>query len=157
MNLRAFLRNPQKYPDPESYRPERWLEQGWPTYQEPLTQYPTIMNMSSFGWGQRQCLGQSITRDETIVACGALLWGFNLVKKLDANGRPITPPLDKSNSLLIIKPDPFEMGFEPRSAERKQEILLNWKIADEKDTQERLDFVKNAQAAQAVQQVPIMA
>ena len=38
----AFLRNPQKYPDPENFRPERWLEADWPTFQDPLTMYPTI-------------------------------------------------------------------------------------------------------------------
>ncbi|CAK4032488.1 hypothetical protein DOTSEDRAFT_67751 [Lecanosticta acicola] len=143
----AFLRNPVKYPDPETFRPERWLEAGWPTFQEPLTQYPTIMNMTSFGWGQRACLGQTITRDETVVACGGLLWGFNLVRKRDTNGRPIDPPLNKSNSLLIIKPDPFEMSFEARSESRRAEIMHNWAETDEADKVARATFAKHAAAA----------
>lgn len=48
---RAFLRNPTKYPDLENYRPERWIEPGWPTYQEPLKKYPNVKGMISFGWG----------------------------------------------------------------------------------------------------------
>ncbi|KAK4506825.1 hypothetical protein PRZ48_000558 [Zasmidium cellare] len=141
----AFLRNPVKYPDPETFRPERWLEPNWPTYQAPLTQYPTIVGMTSFGWGQRTCLGQTVTRDETLVACGGLLWAFNLVKKLDAQGRPITPPLDKSNSLLIIKPDPFEMAFEIRSEERRKDVLRNWEETDQRDREERAAFAKAAE------------
>lgn len=151
--IRAFLRNKDKYPDPDNYRPERWLEAGWPTFQEPLTQYPTIMGMTSFGWGQRACLGQSLTRDELIVACGGLLWGMNLVKKKDAQGNVIHPPLNKSNSLLIVKPDLFEMAFEPRSEARKNEIKANWKIADEQDQAERAAFIK---AAEAGRQAPAL-
>lgn len=144
---RAFLRNKDKYPDPDGFRPERWLEPDWPTYKEPLTQFPTIMGMTSFGWGQRSCLGQTLTRDETVVACGGLLWGFNLVKKLDADGRPIEAALDKSNSLLIVKPDPFEMAFEPRSEARKAEMIRNWREAEAKDAKERRAFAQEAMAA----------
>ena len=141
----AFLRNPQKYPDPENFRPERWLEADWPTFQDPLTMYPTIKGMSSFGFGRRTCLGQSLTQDELLVACGALLWAFNLKKKIDPiTGLEIDISLTASNSLLIIKPDPFEMAFEPRSASRKAEIDDNWKMADEADKAARAAFIKAA-------------
>ncbi|KAK8066548.1 hypothetical protein PG997_013295 [Apiospora hydei] len=142
----AFLRNPNKYPDPDNFRPERWLEAGWPTYQEPLTQYPTLKGMTSFGWGQRQCLGQSLTEDELLIACGALAWCFNLRPKRDAaTGLDLSVPLDKSNSLLIIKPDPFQMAFEPRSEKRREEALRLWCEAEAKDTQQRADFLNRLQ------------
>ncbi|KAI0405631.1 cytochrome P450 [Xylaria palmicola] len=141
----AFLRNPIKYPDPDNFRPERWLESGWPTYQEPLTQYPTIKGLTSFGWGQRQCLGQTLTQDELIVACGALSWCFNLKPKKDAaTGLEIPVPLDKSNSLLIIKPDPFQMKFEPRSEARKKQALRLWAESNARDEQERYEFAEHA-------------
>lgn len=141
----AFLRNPDKYPDPDLFRPERWLEPGWPTFRLPLTQYPTIKGMSSFGWGQRQCLGMSLTQDELIVACGALAWCFNLKPKRDpVTGRDLPVPLDKSNSLLIIKPDPFQMAFEPRSPARREEALRLWEEARSKDAQAREDFLRLA-------------
>jgi cytochrome P450 len=147
---RGFLRNPIKYPDPDSFRPERWLEAGWPTFQAPLTQFPTIMGMTSFGWGQRACLGQTLTRDELLVACGGLLWGFNLVKKRGADGKLIDPPLNKSNSLLIVKPDPFEMAFEPRSESRRNEIEKNWAAASATDTAEREAFATVAAGKTAI-------
>ncbi|KAK5695418.1 hypothetical protein LTR97_008925 [Elasticomyces elasticus] len=146
----AFLRNEKKYPDPESYRPERWLESSWPTYQEPLSQFPSIMGMTSFGWGQRACLGQSLTRDETLIGCGSLLWAYNLVKKIGPDGNPIEPSITKSNSLLIVKPDAYEMAFEPRSASRKQEIISQWEESEAADKAERLAFAKNAEAAQHI-------
>ncbi|KAK0664410.1 Cytochrome P450 monooxygenase psoD [Lasiodiplodia hormozganensis] len=148
----AFLRNPIKYPDPENFRPERWLQPGWPTFQEPLTQFPTLKGMTSFGWGQRQCLGQSVTQDELVVACGALAWCFNLKHKVDPRtGQKIHIPLDKSNSLLIVKPDPFQMAFEPRSEERKQQAIRLWREAEAKDQQQRADFLKVAEMRMAAE------
>ncbi|KAI0436454.1 cytochrome P450 [Xylaria telfairii] len=141
----AFLRNPKKYPDPDNFRPERWLEPDWPTYQEPLTQYPTIKGMTSFGWGKRQCLGQTLTQDELLVACGALSWCFNLKQKKDSTtGLYLPVPLDKSNSLLIIKPDPFQMEFEPRNEARKQQALQLWAESEERDALERSAFAKQS-------------
>lgn len=146
----AFLRNPVKYPDPENFRPERWLEPSWPTYQEPLTQYPNVKGMTSFGWGQRACLGQTLTQDEMVLACGALAWSFNLKHKIDpVTGRKIDIPLNKSNSLLIVKPDPFEMAFEPRSEAKRQQIIDQWKTAEAKDNEERAEFIRNAMAMRA--------
>jgi hypothetical protein len=149
MTLRAFLRNPVKYPDPDNFRPERWLEPCWPTYSEPLTEFPNIKGMSSFGWGQRACLGQSLTQDEMLVACGAVCWGFHLNFKTDARGKKIDIPLNKSNSLLIVKPDPYEMAFEPRTTARKQEMIDNWLAADTKDSDDRALFIQAAQTTKA--------
>lgn len=67
-------------------------------------------------------------------------------KKVDpVTLKEIEVPLDKSNSLLIIKPDPFEMAFEPRSAERKAEILEQWRLAEAKDLEERAAFLRQSE------------
>jgi hypothetical protein len=140
------MRNPEKYPDPENYHPERYLEPGWPTYREPLTIYPTVKGLSSFGYGQRQCLGQTLTQDELLIACGALCWGFNMTKKIDPKtGRDMDIDLNKSNSLLIVKPDPFKMQFTPRSAEKREVMIEQWKVAEKADLEERAAFLKLAQ------------
>ncbi|GAB7355767.1 hypothetical protein MBLNU459_g6452t1 [Dothideomycetes sp. NU459] len=141
----AFLLNPVKYPDPESYRPDRWLEPSWPTYQEPLTQFPNVKGMTSFGFGQRQCLGMSLTQDELLLACGSLAWAYNLKRKVDpTTGREIEVPTDKCNSLLIVKPDPFQMAFEPRSADRKADVIREWRITEARDAEARANFAKVA-------------
>ena len=74
------------------------------------------------------------------------MWAFNLKRKVDpVTGREIEVPLNKSNSLLIIKPDPFEMAFEPRSEARKAEIAQQWKDAEAKDSAERAVFLAAAE------------
>jgi len=73
------------------------------------------------------------------------MWAFNLKKKVNATtGEEIEVPTAKSNSLLIIKPDSFEMAFEPRSAKRREEVLSLWRDAEEKDHTERAEFLKRA-------------
>jgi len=147
----AFLRNPVKYPDPDSYRPERWLEPDWPTFQGPLTKYPMLKGMTSFGWGQRQCLGMSITQDETLTGCGGLMWAFNLKRKVDpVTKQEIEVPLNKSNSLLIIKPNAFEMAFEPRSNARRAEAIQQWKQAEAEDLAVRAAFLRQAEANEVI-------
>lgn len=109
--------------------------------------------MSSFGWGHRQCLGMSLTQDELIVACGSLAWAFTLKPKVDpVTGHQKPVPLDKSNSLLIIKPDAFEMDFEPRSLERREEVLRIWDEAETKDAKQRVEFLNKARAENHYQQ-----
>lgn len=101
--------------------------------------------MSSFGFGQRTCLGQTLTQDELLVACGGLVWGFNLKKKVDpVTKMEIDISLTASNSLLIIKPDPFQMAFEPRSEARRAEMIENWEVVEAQDRSERESFVKAA-------------
>lgn len=101
--------------------------------------------MSSFGWGQRQCLGMTLTQDELIIACGALAWCFNMKQKVDpVSGQNMPVPLDKSNSLLIIKPDPFQMAFETRSEAKKKEALRLWAESEARDLKERADFLAQA-------------
>ena len=93
----------------------------------------------------------SLTQDEMLVATGALMWAFNLKKKVDPNtGLEIDVPLDKSNSLLIVKPDPFQMAFEPRSDARKAELIEQWREAEGKDTEERAAFLRAAEKDEMV-------
>jgi hypothetical protein len=103
--------------------------------------------MTSFGYGQRACLGQTLTQDEMLMACGAVCWGFNLKFKMDPKtGKKIDIPVNKSNSLLIIKPDNYEMVFEPRTEQRKQEMISNWHQSEKRDKEERAAFARAATA-----------
>jgi hypothetical protein len=69
------------YPDPEAFNPMRWIDSKFPTYKEPLTQYPTIVNMSQFGYGRRTCLGQTVTESDLIAGIGSIAWLFNISKE----------------------------------------------------------------------------
>lgn len=68
------------YPDPEAFNPLRWLDQSYPTFKGPLTQYPTILNMSQFGYGRRTCQGQTVTEADLVAGIGSMAWLFHISK-----------------------------------------------------------------------------
>jgi cytochrome P450 len=77
----AISRDPEIYPDPETFNPLRWLQPEYPTYQEPLTQFPTIINSSQFGYGRRTCQGQTVADEDLLIGIGSIAWMFNIEKK----------------------------------------------------------------------------
>ena len=71
-------------------------------------------------------------------------------KKVDPKtGLEIDIDLNASNSLLIVKPDPFKMEFRPRSLKKKEIMEQQWKVAEKADMEERAAFLRHAEQAQA--------
>ena len=50
----AISRDEDLYPDPTEFHPERWLDPSWPTYKEPLTEYPILRGDIAFGYGEHE-------------------------------------------------------------------------------------------------------
>jgi cytochrome P450 len=127
----SINRVPEKYPDGDNFRPERWLEPSWPTYQEPLSRYPNFregQSMHTFGWGRRTCLGQNIVDDEMFVFGAASLWAFNSGPKVcPRTGKVVPIDTQATNSHVILEPSPFQLDFKPRSPERAQQVLDGYK------------------------------
>lgn len=126
---RAITRDASVYPDPETFNPRRWLEPGFPSYQEPLTQYPTIKNFTTFGYGRRICMGMDLVEDELLVGIGGMAWACHIRKKRDNNGREIPIKADDYSSLLISRPKQMVFDLTPRNIERGELVKLNYEEA----------------------------
>lgn len=122
-----MTRDSKMYPDPDTFRPERWLSPQFPTYREPLTNYPSIHNMSQFGFGRRTCQGVDIVEQELFLVMGGLAWGFNITGKKDSFGREVYVPQDKYTNLLIAKPVEFQFELEAVSEERRGCVERMWR------------------------------
>ncbi|CAI6335753.1 unnamed protein product [Periconia digitata] len=89
----AIARDPDLFPDPEAFNPLRWVEPGYPTYQEPLTQYPTIINSTQFGYGRRTCQGQTVADEDMLIGIGSIAWLFTMEKTRDEDDALVSDPL----------------------------------------------------------------
>jgi hypothetical protein len=124
---RGITRDSTMYPDPEAFRPDRWLSSTFPTYREPLTEHPNLKGYHQFGYGRRVCQGVDIVEQELFLAMGGIAWAFEISKKKDELGNEIVVPLDKYTSLLIAKPKRFDFDLRPRTEEKKSMLNEGWK------------------------------
>lgn len=117
-NQWAIHRDPEQYPDPESFNPQRWLDPKYPTYREPLTQYPNLVNYTCFGSGRRICPGQHVAELSVFLGIAMIAWVCNISKAKDDAGQDITPPFYDFNIGFNVQPNKFPFKLEPRSKQR---------------------------------------
>lgn len=117
-NQWAIHREEALYPDPESFRPERWLEFGWPTYREPLSQFPNIQNFSGFGFGRRICPGMHIAERSLNILTARIAWACYVGKKTGPDGQIIDVPLYDYCSGFNVQPNKFAFDLRVRSPEK---------------------------------------
>ena len=113
--FRAMMRDEALYPDADNYNPGRWLEPGYPTYKEPLTQYPLVKGHSGFGWGRRTCVGQEYSEPVLITIVASILWSCTIQKKIDPEtGLEIEVPWMDYGPFVIVRPNKCELDVKPR-------------------------------------------
>ncbi|GAB7356603.1 hypothetical protein MBLNU459_g7330t2 [Dothideomycetes sp. NU459] len=125
----AITRDAKIFPDPECFNPARWLEARYPSFQEPLTQYPSIKNFTTFGYGRRICQGMDLVEVELFVAIGAMAWASTISKKRDALGRELYVPAHDYTTYLISRPRPFPFEMKARSENRACLVKANYASA----------------------------
>lgn len=110
----AMSQDPERYEDPATYNPGRWLDETSPNFQGPLTEYPRLKGHHIFGRGKRVCPGQDLAEAEMIVMCGNLLKFFTLGPKVDEKGEPVWPDPENWTTDVIGGPLPFECEIKVR-------------------------------------------
>ncbi|KAF2867212.1 cytochrome P450 [Massariosphaeria phaeospora] len=132
----AIARDPTMFPDPEAFNPSRWVEPGYPTYQEPLTQYPTIINCSQFGYGRRTCQGQTVADEDLFIGIGSIAWLFDISRTAKDTSSPTSEPdvvVDPENvehqtiflnEKATISSEELNAGVEPVEP-RLEDIILS--------------------------------
>ena len=111
-------RDANLYPEPEKFNPGRWLNAGYPTYKEPLTEYPKVNGYHGFGFGRRVCLGQDHVASTLLLAAGAILWAFELQPDRLSSGAGAPIRVETATGFVIPAPQPQQIQFIPRSKER---------------------------------------
>lgn len=118
----SLSRDPEVYPDPETFNPGRWLDAKYPTFKEPLTKFPTIHGHHQFGFGRRVCQGVNVVETQSFCVMGGVAWAFNIRRRADENGIEVEVPDNDYHPLLITKPNPFQFTLQVRSEEKQRQI-----------------------------------
>ncbi|EXJ92987.1 hypothetical protein A1O3_01543 [Capronia epimyces CBS 606.96] len=120
-NQWAIHRDPELYPDPETFNPERWLSPQYPTYRAPLSKFPNLQNFSAFGFGRRICPGMNIAENSLHLLVARMAWGVHVSK------RPgIEIPLYDYTAGFNVQPKPFVFDLRARNELRKALIEQTW-------------------------------
>ncbi|KLO05947.1 cytochrome P450 [Schizopora paradoxa] len=106
-NIWGIANNPDIYPDPLEFKPERWLPGG--------VNFKSTRPMDFvFGYGRRICPGRIWADDLLFIFAASLLATFNIERAVDASGKPI--PLNKHDEFSILRTlGPSKCKIEPRS------------------------------------------
>ena len=80
--VRAILHNPDLYPDPEAFKPERFLNEDGTLRDDPAIPL-------AFGVGRRICPGRHFVDSTLFIVAASVLSVFNVTKAKDENGREI--------------------------------------------------------------------
>jgi hypothetical protein len=113
------------FPDPEAFNPLRWVEPGWPTYQEPLTQFPTIINCSQFGYGRRLCQGQTVADEDLLIGIGSIAWMFNIAKQHGSAASNVSERPIGLNEKASISQEELNTGVEEPQSRSVGDGLLS--------------------------------
>jgi len=122
-NHYLISRDEEMYPDPTEFKPERFIDPSYPTYKEPLTEFPNLRGDTSFGYGNRACPGVDLTNHELVTLLGALLWSFTVKRKEGAEGLANPVPWYETNPYVITMSKPFACDITVRSEEKRRYIM----------------------------------
>ncbi|PAV17223.1 cytochrome P450 [Pyrrhoderma noxium] len=108
-NLWSVFRDPQRYPEPERFNPDRWLPENGK--EPPLDSFKV-----AFGIGRRICPGRFLANNSLFLIIASTLAAFNIEKAMDGNGEPIIPDGDYEERFLRHAKS-FKCSIKPRSKE----------------------------------------
>ncbi|TCD68727.1 hypothetical protein EIP91_010011 [Steccherinum ochraceum] len=120
-NIWRMLRNPQDYPDPEQFKPERFI--GADGRIDTSAPDPSTL---AFGFGRRVCPGQDFALRLLTIYAASILHVFDIQSGLDDDGQSVALSGETSDD-GFSHPVTFPRHFKPRSdqAERLiRELLL---------------------------------
>jgi len=110
VNAWGVLHDPELYPEPEAFKPGRFLNEDGTFRDDPTLSL-------AFGAGRRICPGRHLVDAVLFVVTASVLSVFNVTKAKDKNGNEIpvvAPDPESIQSGIAIYPPKFECSITPR-------------------------------------------
>ncbi|KAG1878484.1 cytochrome P450 [Suillus tomentosus] len=111
-----MTRDPKKYPNPDEFKPERFLRQDGSLTSDTMA--------LAFGWGRRICVGRHVAEASIWIAIVNFLAFFLAYKARDECGMkiPVTP---KFSTGFVINPEIFPCCIVPRFPDASVKTLVH--------------------------------
>ncbi|KAJ8502251.1 hypothetical protein ONZ51_g72 [Trametes cubensis] len=116
-NQWAMARDHKAYPNPEEFKPERFLKDGAldPSVRDPLKY--------AFGFGRRICPGRHFADASMFIIVSSVLHAFDIAPPLGEDGKPVMLEAKMTADLLLSYPEPFKCRITPRSPKAEALVL----------------------------------
>lgn len=134
-NVYSIHKDPRRYPNPDRFEPERYAGDNKNAAESAQSVDVSERDHFTFGAGRRLCAGIHVAEQSLFLGMARILWTFNITPKLDpATKQPLLPDPDRYTPHVVCMPEPFQATIEPRSQERADKVIAEWK-----DAQKHLD------------------
>ncbi|KAI0676742.1 cytochrome P450 [Trametes maxima] len=108
-NVWNMARNPQVFPDPDAFVPERYME----AVDDAIASQHDPRNFV-FGFGRRRCPGSHLIESSFWIVLVSILATLDIQKEVDGGGNPIEPSVVFENPVFRA-PSSFPCSIKPRS------------------------------------------
>ncbi|CAL1703282.1 unnamed protein product [Somion occarium] len=115
-NMWGMMREPENFPNPEEFCPERFAERNWSKSES----YYDPRNIV-FGFGRRQCPAQNFADSNVYFVLAHIIATMDISKARDEHGNEISPE-HSSKSGFVHHILPFKSVIQPRSPKIAQLI-----------------------------------
>ncbi|OCH92747.1 cytochrome P450 [Obba rivulosa] len=121
-NLAGIMHDPVMFPEPDTFRPERFLE----------TADPRLQNFElPFGFGRRICVGMHLALHSLFINISRILWAYNILSAIDEFGKEVVPdPWDFTDG-FNSRPVSFQCRVKPRNTKVIEAIEREYEVAKE--------------------------
>jgi len=117
-NTWAILHDPERYPEPDAFKPERFLNPDGSLLDDPVL-------VLAFGYGKRVCPGRHFAEATLFITAASLLSVFNVEMGEACKGQPFEYTY---TGTAISRPNTFPCSIVPRD-KRAEELIIADAIA----------------------------
>ncbi|KAH9976314.1 cytochrome P450 [Lactifluus volemus] len=112
-NAWAILHDRSVYPEPDAFKPERFLNPNGSLREDPIL-------LSTFGYGRRICPGRHFVDATLFITVASLFSVFSIQKEQGSEAEPFTYSFTGS---IVSRPNAFPCSINPRD-KRAEELIL---------------------------------